>query len=166
MSGGAGAEVADNKFRGTMPENSHHLRRIAGAGFIPGAVVMAATALVIALLVSAALQKFPVRQQEYHRKAERIAEYGLQTALQNLRDDSSAPGIGRTDCDGGWYIVRSVRTVRRDTDCVEFTAEGHLASVVEGRSCCFVKIPGRAGLPTWAMEGGIRATGPEGSPAQ
>ncbi len=143
-----------------MPGDSVQRRSFFDKGVRTGALLVVMTGAVIAIRLSATLRTYHAQQQEFHRKAERIAEFGLQNALEKMTD-SGAGASDCTTCDGGWVIVRLCRTKRPDTLGTTLVSEGHLGSAVESRMCRLVKAPGRAGSPPWIIAGGIRVAGPE-----
>jgi hypothetical protein len=124
-----------------------------------GILLAALTLITVGVVIRGALNGLHDAQQENHRRAERIAEHGLQTALERLAEDSLAGTIADS-CDGGRFIVRSKRMVRGDTSHLELVAEGRIATAVEVRACTLVPLPRNTGVP-WAMAGGIRSVDPD-----
>jgi hypothetical protein len=143
-----------------MPVNLLRRRSFFDKGVQTGALLILLTGVVIVVQLSAALRAYHSQQQESHRKAERIAEFGLQNALQKMID-SGAGACDCTACDGGWVIAKSLRTKYPDSMGTTLVSEGHMGSVVEGRMCRLVKVPARAGSPPWIIAGGIRVAGPD-----
>jgi hypothetical protein len=82
------------------------------------------------------LQNYQQNQQVYHRKALSISEYGLMMAFEELgKSPSWSKGFGKTDYDGGWYLVKMERITNNDTLFLSITSEGHLKSAAEIVKC-------------------------------
>jgi hypothetical protein len=112
------------------------------------------TLLIMGALIAVMLGNYRQRQQENHRKAVEISEYGLQTALETLAGDPSwAAGITREPCKEGWYSVSLRRFARNDTPMVQVTSIGHRGGAVDRKECLLARVLSGGGDSTWLPKG-------------
>jgi hypothetical protein len=97
-------------------------------------------ALITLLVIGAAIGYFLYDSQqqlkENHRKAGRISEYGLQTALEEIiAHPSWKTGFEKIPYDGGWYSVMLRTQTSNDTTLLNVTSEGHMGNASDAREC-------------------------------
>jgi hypothetical protein len=105
-----------------------------------GVVIRVIFAVVTLLLIGGCivffLQNYQQQLKENHRKAGRISEYGLQTALERLSSDPSwKSGFEKITYDDGWYTVSLRHFNSKDTVLLDMTAEGHMGNASDTREC-------------------------------
>jgi hypothetical protein len=97
-------------------------------------------ALITLCVIGAAIGYFLYDSQrqlkENHRKAGRISEYGLQTALEEISAHPSWKiGFEKIAYDGGWYSVMLREQASNDTTLIVVTSEGHMGNASDSREC-------------------------------
>jgi hypothetical protein len=114
------------------------IRNLQFGGVALRLVLALGTLLLVGLLIAVVLRNFGPRQEEAHRKAARIAEYGLQIALDSLQATPSwTAGLGRTSYDGGTYTVTLNKFTKGDTVLLQIQAEGKMGAASDRRECLF-----------------------------
>ena len=111
-------------------------------------ILVAVTLIVMGVLIAFMLQNYRRQQEEHFRKAVRISEYGLQTALNRLNAEPSwNKGIEKTPYDDGWYAVSLRRFSRQDTLMLEIKSEGHRGTSSDVKECllAFIRANGDSG---------------------
>jgi hypothetical protein len=111
-----------------------------GASQRGGVGIRVVFALITLCVIGAAIGYFLYDSQrqlkENHRKAGRISEYGLQTALEEISAHPSwTLGYEKTPYDEGWYSVTLRTQKRNDTTLLNVTAEGHMGNASDAREC-------------------------------
>jgi hypothetical protein len=97
-------------------------------------------ALITLCVIGAAIGYFLYDSQqqlkENYRKAGRISEYGLQTALEEINAHPSwKTGYEKIPYDDGWYSVMLRAQTRNDTALLNVTSEGHIGNASDAREC-------------------------------
>jgi hypothetical protein len=109
-------------------------------------VLAVVTLAVLGALIPMALRHAGQRQEADYRKAVRISEYGLQLALQKIREAPSwSEGFAKTGSDGGSYTVSLRRTVRNDTVFLAVTSKGTAGSIADVKECRLMRFAGSPG---------------------
>ena len=99
-------------------------------------LLAAITLVIIGAVIAYFLYGYQERLKENHRKAARISEYGLQSALEHLSVEPSwTQGFEKVPYDGGYYTVLLQKSVRNDTALLTVTSQGYLKSSTDSREC-------------------------------
>lgn len=117
--------------------NNKKLSRSLQWGGVGIRVVFAlATLIVIGAAIGYFLYDSQQQLKENHRKAGRISEYGLQTALEEIISHPSwRSGFEKEPYDGGWYSVLLRTQTRNDSVLLNITSEGHIGNASDTREC-------------------------------
>ncbi|MBD3420343.1 MAG: hypothetical protein GF398_09530 [Chitinivibrionales bacterium] len=116
-------------------------RKTGPAGGVTVRIIwIAATFLLVAFVLFALISRLQQRQQINHRKAIQIAEYGLQTALQQFyKDPQPHLQIGRTAHRDGWYTVTAQRSSKGDSTLMHFKSTGRVGGISRTKVCVLVR---------------------------
>ena len=105
-------------------------------GVILRVCIVLVTLIIVGIAIFRLLHTLGQNQENDHRKALAISEYGLMTALQQAPAGATPPpAIPRTDYDDGWYRVTTSQQERGDTLFCTVTSFGHFGSATERREC-------------------------------
>jgi hypothetical protein len=97
---------------------------------------VAITLILIGVSIGYFLFDSQQRLKDNHRKAGRISEYGLQSALEEITMHPSwRQGFEKTPYDGGWYTVQLKESRVNDTLVLAVVAESHLDNASDRREC-------------------------------
>ena len=95
-----------------------------------------ATLVVIGAAIGFFLYDSQQQLKENHRKAGRISEYGLQTALEEVISHPSwRNGFEKEPYDDGWYSVSLRTQTRNDSIFLNLVSEGHIKNAADTREC-------------------------------
>jgi hypothetical protein len=95
-----------------------------------------ATLVVIGAAIGFFLYDSQQQLKENHRKAGRISEYGLQTALEEVISHPSwRNGFEKEPYDDGWYSVSLRTQTRNDSIFLNIVSEGHIKNAADTREC-------------------------------
>lgn len=96
----------------------------------------AITLVIIGAAIAFFLNNYQEGLKENHRKAARISEYGLQSALEHLSAEPSwTKGFDRVPYDGGYYTVSLEKSFHRDSALLTVTSRGYLKNASDSREC-------------------------------
>lgn len=99
-------------------------------------LIVLMTLMVIGGVIIITLIKNKEEQQINHRKVVAISEYGLLMALEKLHKNPSWDGaVNKTSYDGGWYEVKTKRSLNADTVLLTVTSNGHLKFATDKKIC-------------------------------
>jgi hypothetical protein len=117
--------------------NSNILCRSMQRGGVGIRVIFAiATLVVIGAAIGFFLYDSQQQLKENHRKAGRISEYGLQTALEEVISHPSwRNGFEKEPYDDGWYSVSLRTQTRNDSIFLNIVSEGHIKNAADTREC-------------------------------
>lgn len=138
------------------PQNRIVLNATGGIGL--RIVLIVVSMALLGAVLGVVIHHSRYKHEECYRKAERIAEYGLQTALEKLQEEPAwSAGFQKTACEGGWYsVTMACRMGQRDSVLLAITSQGCFASASSIKSCLLVHLPGNPDQP-WTMMGGIHS---------
>ena len=90
------------------------------------------TLVIVGVLIFTLIRTLPKAQQENHRRAVAISEYGIQLAMQELwKSPSWTEGIERTAYDEqgkGWYEVNVQRKTNNDAELLVVRSRARMGS--------------------------------------
>lgn len=106
-------------------------RRLGNEGGIPLRILfLLITLIIVGISIALLLREKQKRHEINYNKALIISEYGLQQALEDLRDSPSLIGKKeRTDYNEGWYTVAMDTHTVNDTVLLNVESSGHCGSV-------------------------------------
>ncbi|MBD3345748.1 MAG: hypothetical protein GF401_11865 [Chitinivibrionales bacterium] len=106
-----------------------------GGGIWFRILLISCTFVMIGGLMFILLRNQQKTQQSAHREALKIAEVGLQKALEQYHADSAHfTEIPKTSYDEGWYMVSVKKDRNTDTLFISFESEGHVGKVSQKKT--------------------------------